>query len=1041
MTRLILTALLGITCIFGMAQPLVVNFSGAADQAPGSQVTIDVSIDDFDDLILFQFGVLWDPSVATFNSITNVTSDLPQFTEDGNIGTPENASMSLDDGEIFTSWSLASTEPFSIPDGTVIFSIVLDMVGEPCDSTLLNIGNLPPDRLIEVVDSDFNLVGAVSGGTIVSVAGDNCDGMGNPDVLTISASCESAIPDSKVCLDVTVKNFEAIETAQSGIMWDSLKLEYCGVDSFGLPGLNANLFNTTNVSAGELKFLWFDNTGSNPVTLPNDSIIFRVCFNVTGNIGEVVNVNFVDLPEPPPLLIEFSSMGSAIEYEVVSGKVIITDVPPADPFEINGGTINDACPGDIVCVPFSTENFDDIGSAQYTMVWDSDFMTYTGQQNLNTTLPITNFNFNGVEDVPGEGITKVRFSWNASSTCMIPDGSLLYEMCFEINEDAMGSSTVDLVSDPPINIEFGNCSGQALAANEYELTAGTVNRASNCNPEPTECAAIPVNVCFGETDTGGASIGANSGLTAPITVEWKNENGILISTNPDLTGQGPGTYIMCLTDVNNLTCADTFSIAENPEIVITVNTVDAACDGNGSAEIEVSGGTPDLTASISPDGNINDLPVGVYTVTVTDAANCSASLEFEIEVSDPDDISISVTTMEACEGEEGMVDISINGGCDPTCTVDGVPCEEITMLPAGSYTAIATEGNISVEEEFEISSFTFNISTDGVNPESSVDAFDGFINILVDAECENPQFSWVGPEDFGAQTMNIAGLQSGLYTVTVTCDNGCSQSMDILVPGLEDPCEVFSSLIVTDVSCFGLSGDECDGAIVGVLTSNCMDPSFSVNGDPQTNELDITGLCAGEYNIQVFDGGVFAFDTTVTVGDGAQLVANPVVTDASESLDDGTISLNISGGTAPYTVEWNQAGVEGENPTGLTPGLYNAIVTDANGCDIIVQNIRVDEPIGPLKCFTALNIITPNADGANDSFIINCAPSTNNRLQVFDRWGRLVYGATNYSNNWQGIDNDGELLDEGAYLWVLEVELDIADTRIFRGTLTVLREL
>lgn len=1047
MTRLILTALLGICFVYATAQPLVVNFSDAADQDPGSQVTIDVSVEDFDNLILFQFGILWDTDIASFNSITNVTGDLPQFTEDGNIGTPLNAGMSLDDGEIFTSWSLASTEPFSIPDGTVLFSVVLDIVGAECDSTQIDIGNLPPDRLIEVVDNNFNLVGAVSSGAELSIAGEECGdgGGGNEDVLCLSGSTENVLPGEKVCVEVSVKNFIDIETAQSGIVWDSLKLEYCGVDSFGLPGLNANLFNTTKVSSGELKFLWFDNTGSNPVTLDDGEVIFDVCFNALGEIGDCIDVDFVDLPEPPPLFIEFSSGGMALDYQVNSGKVNITDVPPPDPFTIEGGTV-EACPGETVCVPFTTENFDDIGSAQYTMVWDTDVMSYTGQQNLNTDLPITDFNFNGVEEVPGEGISKVRFSWNASSTCMVPDGSTLYEICFEINEGAFDmTSQVELVSDPPINIEFGNCFGEALAPNEYLLVAGIVNVPSEsaCNPVGT-CEVDVNNACFGESN-GGATVGVTMDLVEPFTVVWKDAGGNGILTGDVLTGQAPGMYTMCITDSNGANCEQMFTIEENPEIVITPIVTDAMCGQNGSVDIEVTGGVPDLLVTLDPPGDINDLPPNTYTITVEDAADCIATVEFTVEDIEPEDIVISQETMDACEGEEGMVDISVSGGCDPSCTVevDGVdiPCDETTMLPPGNYTISVKDESGDITQPLDINEFTFNISSENIGPESESGANDGFINLSVSSECQNPEFSWTGP-NFSAQTMNIANLEAGTYTVTVMCDNGCSQSMDFVVPSLDDPCSTFSSLEVISASCFGLSGEECDGAIIGTLTANCMDPTFSINGEPETDELNTTGLCAGEYTIQVFDGGVFAFDTAVTVEQGAQLVANPVITDATELGDDGAINLNISGGTAPYTVDWNQEGVEGENPTGLSPGLYSAIITDANGCDIIVQSLRVDDETEvETPCFEAINIITPNADGANDSFIINCAPATNNRLQVFDRWGRLVYGTTNYGNNWQGIDNDGNLLDEGAYMWVLEVELDIADTRIFRGTLTVLREL
>ena len=83
-----------------------------------------------------QYSVNWDSTQFHFNSILNVTTTLPQFTEAGNIGTPESAA-SVDEGELAISWSKTNTEPESLPDGHLLFTLRLDVVGDPCDESVV----------------------------------------------------------------------------------------------------------------------------------------------------------------------------------------------------------------------------------------------------------------------------------------------------------------------------------------------------------------------------------------------------------------------------------------------------------------------------------------------------------------------------------------------------------------------------------------------------------------------------------------------------------------------------------------------------------------------------------------------------------------------------------------------------------------------------------------------------------------------------------------------------------------------------------------
>jgi gliding motility-associated-like protein/uncharacterized repeat protein (TIGR01451 family) len=82
-------------------------------------------------------------------------------------------------------------------------------------------------------------------------------------------------------------------------------------------------------------------------------------------------------------------------------------------------------------------------------------------------------------------------------------------------------------------------------------------------------------------------------------------------------------------------------------------------------------------------------------------------------------------------------------------------------------------------------------------------------------------------------------------------------------------------------------------------------------------------------------------------------------------------------------------------------------------------------------CLTVYNEFSPNGDGANDTFKIDCIENyPNTKLQVYNRYGKLVYSKNNYTNDWDGtanvsgVINKDESLPAGTYYYVLEVGND-----------------
>jgi gliding motility-associated-like protein len=132
---------------------------------------------------------------------------------------------------------------------------------------------------------------------------------------------------------------------------------------------------------------------------------------------------------------------------------------------------------------------------------------------------------------------------------------------------------------------------------------------------------------------------------------------------------------------------------------------------------------------------------------------------------------------------------------------------------------------------------------------------------------------------------------------------------------------------------------------------------------------------------------------------------------------DGMITVTPSGGTAPYSFAWSN-GATTSSVNALAPGTYTVLISDANGCSILLS-FTLDEP-------TVLAMPTgfsPNGDGANDAYVIQGLDAfASNQLVVFNRWGNVVYERLNYRNDWTGENSQGDPLPDGTYFVILTMK-------------------
>jgi gliding motility-associated-like protein len=203
----------------------------------------------------------------------------------------------------------------------------------------------------------------------------------------------------------------------------------------------------------------------------------------------------------------------------------------------------------------------------------------------------------------------------------------------------------------------------------------------------------------------------------------------------------------------------------------------------------------------------------------------------------------------------------------------------------------------------------------------------------------------------------------------------------------------------------------------------------------------LSGLAAGAYTVQITETNTKCLKKdvyTVTAPDALTIVST-IKNDAC-SKGAGHVLLVVSGGTPPYAYQWSNnttdAGI-----TGLAAGSYSVTVTDANTC-------RKDDvfPITDDTCNTPEVVIhdalTPNGDGVNDTWVIEGLDKfPDNFIQVFDKWGDLIFEEKNYNNTWVARGRDGTIVPDGTYFYLLKVYSDIfpGGKKVFTGSILIKR--
>lgn len=276
----------------------------------------------------------------------------------------------------------------------------------------------------------------------------------------------------------------------------------------------------------------------------------------------------------------------------------------------------------------------------------------------------------------------------------------------------------------------------------------------------------------------------------------------------------------------------------------------------------------------------------------------------------------------------------------------------------------------------------------------------------------------------GQNTATGTNLAAGSYVVTVTDANLCSQEVTVILDNDNAPTATLAPSSNTDINCFG----DCDGSI----TVNVSGGTGTINYAWSDNTLSgssVSSLCAGTYSVTITDDNSC---TTVFNQDITQ-PASAVTGTATGAVN--SASATAQGGTPPYTYAWTGAGggtATGANPTNMSSGTWNVVITDANGCSTDPISVSVITSVAENVLNNKVSIF-PNPTSNNVNVDLNGVTAGTYKFTLQNVVGQVIENRTESISGNHRAEFKLAGLEKGIYF--LKIENDKNETGIFKVVL------
>ena len=868
----------------------------AVSALPGDKVCMDVTVQDFTDVASMQFSINWNPSILQFDEVRNFNPGLPGLGTDAfNQPTP---------GKLTFSWFEATSLGITLPDSASIFEICFDVIGAIGDLSLVEFSDDP--LAIEIGDPNQVRLGFVGLNGVVS--------LGNSVLIPVLTQ------DSVSCPNTTDGSFQL--TMFGGTPPYSFR--YRTINPNG--PLNGPF--AINSSGGS--FTVNNLTAARYEVTVNDSAL-PAANTVTDTI-EVFRAPLIGISLLPTQPACFGDSTGAVRAVVDVEGVELTNPENQFTFSWNVPTAGNV--SQLTNIPF--------GNYAVTIT-SADGCTATASLSLsqppriNITENITNATCSGAENgAVSVSVTGGRtasgnytFNWSSQATPIVATSSQQTNL-------NPGTYTLTVTDD-------NNCQ----AVETYIVGATKTLSIQIVDTSSVTCTGAN----DGQISVRGVTTGPGQAL--PYIFNWSGPGAVTPNNTPTestIANLVAGTYILTMVDSDPQGCevSATFNIVEpTPLSIALVEQINETCvvGNDGRIVVAVTGGVFPYTYAWS-DGQTDSIAVnlsaGNYTLEVSDANNCRSIFDVTIMAPTPPTINpIQADTVSCPNSTDGTLTVTAVATGAPISGFswsNGQSGQTITNLSPGTYfvTVTAQDGCTNVDSALVVSPGPVVLDSIVATAPTCPGFDNGRVTVYVSGGTAPYRYIWANTPANDTLTTNVyPGLTAGTYQVTVVDNNNC-QPLTAAATVIDPPRIQITFSDIESTSCFE---NTCDGsATAAALYSDGTSGTFIFawqSGEVESNVSSSTAnqLCPGDQVVVATDANnCFGIDTVNIPSPPAINILVDVSPVTCFGFADGSITLNPSGGTPPFNFLWLETNETTETSSNLAAGVYNAVITDGNGC-------------------------------------------------------------------------------------------------------------
>jgi PKD repeat protein len=304
----------------------------------------------------------------------------------------------------------------------------------------------------------------------------------------------------------------------------------------------------------------------------------------------------------------------------------------------------------------------------------------------------------------------------------------------------------------------------------------------------------------------------------------------------------------------------------------------------------------------------------------------------------------TVNFTDASTGNMTTWNWSFTGGTPATSSVQNPG--PVVYAASGNYQVSLIVGDGSTTDTKTVASYITVLSAPTAGT-SAVDATCGQTNGSTTATPSGGQapYTYAWDDQLAQTTATATGLSVGVYNCTVTDANGCSVTVAATVGNPGAPIVTGAGV---DATCA-----QNDGSAAVTITGGSA-PFIYVWVPNVSTSASATGLAAGVYNVTVTDNNGCASSVSITIVAPSVPSVSGTATDEVCAGDcDGSLNATATGGTAPYTYNWDGGIGAGQTQSSVCPGTYVVTITDASGCTSTSSVTIAAGAAAPVASFTA----------------------------------------------------------------------------------------